>query len=233
MEYNEHVGITFEECCKKYEYLINDVVNKNKFRVKNCSSINFEDVRQIAIVGLVKAYETYSKKHKKKFKYYAYDRMRWEILDTLKASRSTVSFPQSFCIIWSIASKRGVTSMKQIDTVIKHKPANISESQVKRAMEWYGHDSPLSLDKPFENKKNGNGNPCYDTIKGYDNDETVIIVNDFLKFLTTKQRQVVAHLMDEKAQSEIAEIMNISQQQVSRIVKSIREAWIKYEGSGD
>lgn len=235
MEYNEHVGMSFDECCIKYKSIIDKVVSANCRRVVGNGSFSKDDIRQMALEGLMKAYKEFVGTHKTKFKYFIYDRMKWEILNNLKSNGTLVSFPQSFCVIWSIASKRGVTSLSQIDAVMKYKPKKYSKNQVVRAMEWYGYDKVTSLDKQLINngKNEESKNIGYDTISGCEFDESVVIVEDFLSTLTSKQRQVVKLLMDEKTQKEISLILGISQTQVSRIEKSLKEAYIKYSGVDD
>lgn len=231
MKFNESVGMTFDECYKKYKGVISQVARKNMYRVKSIGAFNYEDIYQIAMIGFIKAYAEFNDSYKTKFKPYAYDMMKWEILNTLKSKRTLVSFPQSFFVIWSIASKKGISS-RSTDKMMKYKPAHISEQQLKRAMEWYGNENPSSLDKQVESDK-GNDNSYYDTIVGSYNDESVVIVNEFIDTLTTKQKQVVKYLLEGRKQTEIAKLMGISQPQVCRIVKSLQNAWINMYGSDE
>ena len=229
MDINPHIGMTFEECYKKHKKVIELLVKKNKFRVNGIGSIDKDDMYQIAIVGFIKAYQKYNKGN---FIQFARQMMKWEILNTLKEKRTTVTFPQSFGTIWSIASKRGL-SIHNIDKLLKLKPATYSDAQVIRAMEWYGYETAISLDKALTSNNNDKDNDKtgYDVIEGNKADDSKVVVTDFITNLTIKQKQVVRYLLDGKTQSEIAKLMDISQPQVCRIIKSLQTTWNKYEGN--
>lgn len=232
MEFNPHVGITFEECCKKYERIIKKIVNKQCKGIKNIYSIDKDDIKQIALIGFLQAYKEYNTSYNTKFSCYAYDMVRWHILKTLRTKRDIISFPQSFGVVWSIASKHHYT-IRNLDEILKRKPKNISDKQVKRAMEWYGCNIPISLDGEITySNKPENDKLLYEIIKGSDNDITSAVVNDFLDTLTTKQEMVVRYLLEGKTQKEIAKLLDVTQPQVCRIIKSIQKAWNTYEGRG-
>lgn len=233
MKTNPHVGMTFEECYTKYKRIIKLIAKKNIRRINGVGAIGKEDIEQIAVIGFIKAYQKFDKTNSTQFGQFAKQMMKWEILNTLRDTRTTISFPQSFGVIWSIASKRGLT-IHNLPEIIKLKPKKYSDAQVKRAMEWYGNEVPMSLDKSVSNNTNDNTNDKngYDIIKGTENDESKTIVIEFLTKLTTKQKQVAKYLMDGKTQSEIAKLMDISQPQVCRIIKSLQKSWNIYEGCG-
>lgn len=234
MEFNQHVGMTFEECYKKHRKLIIKLVNKYSGVIKNIHAISKDDIYQVASIGLMEAYKEFDKKYNIKFSTFAYNKIRWHLLTTSRTSSRTISFPQSFGSIWSVAAKYNY-SVKDIDKIKKHVPKSISEKRVISAMEWYKNDTPISLDvmNTIENSSEEN-KTMYEVIKGSESDETVVIVNEFLSELTEKQRKVVILLMNDMNQTEIAKELDISQSQVSRIIKSIQNAWIKeYEGDDE
>lgn len=233
MKINPHVGMTFEECYERYKRIIELIAKKNSHRINSVGAIGKEDIKQIAIIGFIKAYQKFDKTNSSHFNQFAKQMMKWEILNTLRDTRTTISFPQSFGVMWSIASKRGLT-IHNLPELLKLKPSKYSDAQVKRAMEWYGNEVPMSLDKPISDNTSGNANDKngYDIIKGNENDESEAVVMEFFTKLTIKQKQVVRYLLDGKTQSEIAKLMDISQPQVSRIIKSLQKSWNIYEGRG-
>lgn len=233
MDINPHIGITFEECYKKHKKVIHKVVSKQLKGISNIYSMDKEDLTQIALIGFLEAYKNYDSKFNSKFNSYAYDIMRWTILKTLRTKRDIISFPQSFNVVWSIASKYHYT-IHNLNEILKRKPSNLSDAQIKRAMEWYGNNIPISLDGEitFANKPE-NDKLLYEIVKGSDNDKSQVVVSDFLNSLTTKQEMVVSYLLNGMTQKEIAKKLNVTQPQICRVIKSIQIAWKKYEGCGD
>lgn len=231
MDINPHIGITFEECYKKHKRVIEMLVKKHKYRVSGIGAMDKDDIEQIAILGFIKAYQKYDKGN---FVQFARQMMKWEILNTLRTKRTTVTFPQSFGVVWSIASKRGL-NIHNLDKILKLKPHKYSDNQVIRAMEWYGYETAISLDKTLTSNNNDkeNDKTGYDVVEGKQSDNSRIVVTDFITSLTIKQKQVVRYLIDGKSQTEIAKLMDISQSQVCRIIKSLQTTWNKYEGCGD
>ena len=230
MKTNPHVGMTFEECYKKHKKIIHKVVSKQLRGISNIYSMDKEDLMQIALLGFMKAYEEYDSKFNSKFNSYAYDVMRWTILKTLRTKRDIISFPQSFNVVWSIASRHHYT-IHNLEEILKHKPSNLSEAQIKRAMEWYGNNIPISLDGEIAySNKPENDKLLYEIVKGSENDISQAVVDEFLTTLTTKQEMVVIYLLEGMTQTEIAKKLDITQPQVCRIIKSIQKAWKKYEG---
>lgn len=233
MDINPHIGMTFEECYKKHKKVIHKVVSKQLKGISNIYSMDKEDLTQIALIGFLEAYKNYDSKFNSKFNSYAYDIMRWTILKTLRTKRDIISFPQSFNVVWSIASKYHYT-IHNLNEIIKRKPSNLSDAQIKRAMEWYGNNIPISLDGEitFANKPE-NDKLLYEIVKGSDSDKSQVVVSEFLNSLTTKQEMVVSYLLDGMTQKEIAKKLNVTQPQICRVIKSIQIAWKKYEGRGD
>lgn len=234
MEFNTHVGITFEECYEKHKKLILKLVGKYSGSIKSIYAVNKEDMHQVAMIGLMEAYEKFNSEFNIKFSTYAHNKIRWHLLTATRSNTRTISFPQAFGSIWSIASKYNY-SIKDIDKIKKHVPKSISKERVVNAMEWYKNDTPISLDSMTTLENNSEEDKTYyETISGSENDETVAVVNEFLSTLTAKQRRVVILLMEDKTQSEIANELGVSQSQVSRIIKSVQKAWLnEYEGDDE
>lgn len=233
MEFNQHVGMTFEECYKKHRKLIIKLVNKYSGTIKNIHAVSKDDIYQVASIGLMEAYKEFNKNYNIKFSTFAHNKIRWHLLTASRTSSRTISFPQIFGSVWSVASKYNY-SIKDIDKIKKHVPKSISKKRVVNAMEWYKNDIPISLDgmNTLENSSEED-KTMYEVVQGSESDETVVIVNEFLFKLTEKQRKVVIMLMDDMTQSDIAKKLDVSQSQVSRIIKSIQKAWLKEYGSDD
>lgn len=234
MEFNQHVGISFEECCKKHKKLILKLVNKYSGSIRSIYAVNKEDMHQVAMIALLEAYKEFDSNFNIKFSTFAHNKIRWHLLTANRTNTRTISFPQAFGTIWSVASKHGY-SRKDIDKIKERVPKSISKERVINAMEWYKNDTPISLDSMTTLENNSEEDKTiYEVVSGSENDETVVIVNEFLSTLTEKQRQVVVLLMDDMTQSEIAKELGISQSQVSRIIKSVQKAWLnEYEGDDE
>lgn len=212
--------LTRDELFTKHKKLIYKVAHKHRNCVKGLPTYSYEDICQMASVGFLEACNSFDKDKGVPFVAYASKMMHWHINNALRNKKSVVKYPYYFEEIWKLASIRHC-SYKEEDMKKLACESSYTYTQIKKAMRWYQSNSPLYLDGELED-----GTNLYDMVSGEEFDETTAIVDEYLSSLTTKQKQVVDLLMEGKNQTEIGKELGISQQQVSRIVKSVQKVWL-------
>ena len=225
--FNKHVGMSVEDCYMEYREIIHQIARKSRGALKDVYAMDIEDLYQIATIGFLNAYNEYKSIHNSSFATYAHNRIKWELYNTLK-KRYSVHFPSTFVVIWNLVAKYRIGE-HNLHEMEKHKPKNVSFSTVKVAMSWAGRTTPSSLDTPVSTETQGDKEQAlYDIVTGSNADETTAIVLDFLSKLTEKQATIVALLLEDKKQAEIARVVDLNQSQVSRIIKTIQKQWLTY-----
>ena len=175
-------------------------------------------------MGFVEACNSYDKNKGVPFVAYASTMMNWQISNSLRNRKAMVKFPYYFEDVWKVASKNYFGYNKE-DMEKLVSMTTYTYEQVENAMRWYYYNSPAYLDSEQED-----GSNLYEMVLGDTFDDTTANVSEYLSSLTDKQKSVVTLLMDGKTQTEIATELGVSQQHVSRIVKSLQKAWLdKYE----
>lgn len=213
-----------EKLLREHDKLIHKTARKYVGAIKNLPTYSYEDIYQTAIVGFLEACNTFDNTKGVPFTAYISSAMCWYISKNLRNKR-TVKYPQYFEEIWKLATKYHSTNAKKLSKI----SGIYTYSQVERAMKWYNYNGIAYLDSNLEEEST-----LYDTVVGSDSDESGAVVCEYLSSLTTKQKQVVEYLMKDMTQSEIAKEIGVSQQQVSRIIKSLQNVWTKmYEGCDD
>ena len=213
-----------EELFFKHKPLIEKVANKHRGKIKGLPTYYYEDIFQMASIGFIEACNSYDKEKGIPFQAYASKMMHWRINNTLRNKKSMMKFPYYFEEVWNLATKHHITynvdEMEKLASL-----SNYTYEQVEKAMRWYLYNTPAYLDYNVED-----GADMHEKVAGTEFDETGAVVAEYLSSLTAKQKQVVTLLMDGHTQSEIGRKLGVSQQHVSRIVKSLQKAWLdKYE----
>ena len=228
VEYNRSVGVSIEDCYITHKDLIYRIANQNTGVLKNTTAMSYEDLLQIAIIGFIQAYKDFDARYNTKFSTYAHDIIRWELTEALR-KRYIIHFPDSFCRVWTTASKYNLTK-NNMDELMKRKPQNMSKESLASAIAWMEFNVPTSLDSTVTTATSSEDKEkeLYEKVIGGFMDETVVIVNDFLLTLSEKELAVTELLLAGKKQPEIAKELGISQPQTSRIIKNIRKLWTEY-----
>lgn len=209
-----------EALFKKYNKLVHKASNKYRRSIKGVPTYSYEDIYQMASIGFLEACNQYDNSKGIPFQVYANKRMHWYINNSLRNKRKMVKYPFYYEEVWKLASKYHLyhddDDMRKLAEISKY-----TYKQVNNAMKCYDDNSITYLDKELED-----GTTLYDMISGATFDESTAVVDEYLESLTDKQRQVVNLLLEGKNQVEIGKELGISQQHVSRIVKSLQKAWL-------
>ncbi|MGN0973567.1 MAG: sigma-70 family RNA polymerase sigma factor [Bacilli bacterium] len=205
-----------EELIKDEEKLIYSIIKKYS------NYYDKDDLYQVAIIGLDKAYKSYKREENTKFSTYAYNWIRWEILDYIRKDRSIK------------ISKDVISLNKKIDLVkekmtqkLQREPTTLELSlmldideekiiEVKRQVELV-----KSLDYCLNEEEDMN---LYDYIKSeeksYDADiqDLRISINELDE---DEQKLIKSRYYNDMTQQETSEILGMSQVQVYRKEKKI------------
>jgi len=194
--------------------------------------VDFDDLYQIGCIGLIKAIINYKYEYGVRFSTYAVPMIMGEIKRFLrddgfiKVSRS----------VKEIAIK--AMHIKEALKIETGKEPTINE--IAEKMDACSEDivfaldavrAHVSIDEPIENEK-GSTRTLLDSVCEKQNESDVVIdtilLKDILQSLDAKERQlIILRYFKDKTQSEVADLMGVSQVQVSRleakILKKIRD----------
>lgn len=201
--------------------LIND--NKNliyKIAGKYSYHYDMEDLYQVGVIGLIKAYKNYNFNSNAKFSTYAYSYILGEILEFIKNDRNIK--------VNSNDIKLYKAYQKAVE-FLTHKNSRVpSFSEVCRFLEvpeeivynsLISSEFTISLDNEINEVKN------YYEILGEDNSEKlndlICLKNEIEKLKTIEKEIINYRYYKDYTQNETADILGISQVQVSRYEKNI------------
>ncbi len=192
------------------------------------NGVDPEELNSIAIVGMIKAYDRYDPTkfdgQVTRFSTYAVPNIEGELRrslrDTHYANGIKISRPIKDLVHKLVRAEREYKTADEIleDFDVKRE---IAEDALRVLM---GGGTAVSIDKPLGDDGDGTKDRTIaDTLAVYD-DESSLYINEFLTFLTEKERTVIDCLfVKDLSQTETGRIVGVSQVQVSRIVTKIRE----------
>ncbi len=216
----------------------NTLINQNSPLVKSIvkrymgKGVEYDDLYQLGCLGFLKAINNFDESFCVKFSTYAVPMIAGEIKrflrddGSIKVSRATKS---TYYQIQKFIDKqknegKDTPTIEQIS-----KELNIDSQEVVFALE--AARMPLSLYEQFD-KDSTNSQSLIDKVTAEDNLEQTlnkIILKDILLSLNEKDRKIIIlRYFRDKTQSEIAQLLNVSQVQVSRLENKILEK-IKYK----
>ena len=183
---------------------------------------DMKELHQIASMGLTKAYHKFDPDSGFKFSTLFGHWMDGYIRRYLREQSNIVHFPRS-------AIETGYAMVRE---QIEDKPnSEIAEIlEVKEKIVERARDFLIKPQSTETEIYNDGTNPITlgETIPAND-DLSHMFVEDFLKQLPDNLRTVTEGLLQEKTQHQIAEKLGVSQVQVSRLLKKVRELYIQYK----
>jgi RNA polymerase sporulation-specific sigma factor len=207
MDKNELVNIVLNN-----EKLIYSIVNKIKgYYDKN-------DLYQVGVIGLIKAYRNYNDSYNTKFSTYAFSYILGEIKKYIREDRGIKISRDLFKLSNKIDQAREVLAQR-----LMHEPTlkelslflEIDEQQISEALGI--HEYIQSLDVPLN--EDGKELTLYDNIQQEERIEMIDKINldDGISNLSLEdQKLIYMRYLDDKTQQEIADTLGLTQVQVSR-----------------
>lgn len=184
--------------------------------------IEYDDIYQVASMGVMYAVERFDPSRGVKFATFATPTVMGEIRNYFRDKGNFIRIPRRLYEMFYKAEqiKRGSSgvSNEEIARIL-----NISDEDLKK-LDAIGDPSFM---KSLEYEAYANGALSLSDVLGVEDDRFLMLENrDFLKScmekLEKKERDFIKYrYYDEKSQSEIADIMGVSQMQVSRIEKNV------------
>ena len=189
------------------------------------SSENLDDLFQIGCIGLIKAIDNFNTSMMVKFSTYAVPMIQGEVRRYLRDSGSIrVSRSLKDTAYKAIYAREYMTRQNAIEPTINEvaKEIGISSEDIIYALDAI--QSPVSLYEPVYTD---GGDTLYvmDQVSDRKNKEEnwveTLALKDAMKKLTTREKEIIGlRFFEGKTQMEVADMINISQAQVSRLEKN-------------
>lgn len=187
----------------------------------------FEDLVQVASVGLIKAVQRYDDRRGVSFSTYAVPTITGELKRHFRDNAWAVHVPRGLreravqvnSGVKSLSEKNGGTpSTPELAAHLK-----LDEQEVLDAQAAYTAYDAVSLDAPRsqdDREQQVRSDAVGSTDDGYELTEDRIAVNDALQTLPPQERRVLhMRFVEDRTQSDIASRIGVSQMQVSRILR--------------
>lgn len=192
-------------------------------RYKN-KGVDYDDLYQLGCVGFLKAINNFNINYEVKFSTYAVPMIAGEIKrflrddGSIKVSRSIKGM---YYQMQKYIEKRKTEDNEIPTTEELSKVFNIEETEIFFIME--SSHMPVSLYE--EVNKDGGGQTLIEKVGDFEDNEKLInkiVIKELLKNLDSKDRKIILlRYFKDKTQSEVAEILKVSQVQVSRLENKI------------
>ena len=209
-----------EELFQKYGNLLRSFANKYR-----SNSLSYEDAYQVAALGLLKALERFDPQRGNAFTTFAYPTIAGELMKHYRDHVEVVRIPRKVrdlrrVILMAQDNFRQQRRREPTIREIAHE-LEIPEEEVIEALATASNTYTLSLDMPIKSEKSKDGLLSfigYDDA-GFENLETRMVLEEMIEVLPNRLRQIIEMRLEALTQREIAEIMGISQMEVSRMQK--------------
>lgn len=211
----------------------NTLVNENMPLIKSVikiyknKGVEYDDLFQLGSLGFVKAINNFNESFGVKFSTYAVPMIAGEVKRFLRDDGSIkVSRALKTLNIQITKYIQKYRETNEDDPTIEHlaKVFSVDEQEIVFAMD--SRKSLLSLDDK-QDEANPNSRTILESIEDQNHTDNLIdglVLKDLIKDLPFKDKQLIAlRYFQDKTQSEIAQILNVSQVQVSRLENKIIE----------
>lgn len=207
--------------------LVGMVVKRYTKAVDRCSHIDLEDLVNVGAIGLIKACDRFDAGRGVKFSTFAVPYIWGTINQFMRDNADTIYFTRQV--------KLDYYKIVEFD-LINEKPEEISKQldmpicRVKEALEYYKNQNIKSLDEVILDNNGRNPVTVADTIGTEIDMDSNIEVERFLNSLDEKTRKVVNLRLQDLTQREIAQIVGLSQVEISRTLGRAKK---KFENSNE
>lgn len=188
--------------------------------------ISAEDLEQVAYVALVRAVHRFQVDQSEDFLTYAVPTIRGEIKRWFRDHGWMVRPPRHLQELQASIQQIRAEAAEDLDDAALAERIGCTETEVREALAARGCFAPSSLDAPVGD---GDGGLVLgDTLASPDGHieatETRFMLEQALRTLSPRERRIVRlRYVEELSQAEIGEVIGVTQTQVSRILKHIRD----------
>lgn len=207
------------EFIMKYEKLVCKIASKY-----SCYS-NFEDLKQVGMIGLLKAVDKYVPNPQTKFSTYATFWIRGEILEYLRNDKNIKPSKEILAL-----SKKVEICRERLKDKFHREPsvseiATILEEDEKNVLDAiYAKEFVLSTDYIINQDEEGKDTSLYDTIPYYEMgyDEDILALHFELDKLSEEEKKIIdLRYYQDMTQSEVSRVLGTNQVNVSRCESKI------------
>ena len=215
-----------------------DIINENKGLIysiikKYVGYYEFDDLYQVSIIGIIKAFNNYDASNGVKFTTYAYKYILSEVINYVNNSKLIKTSREYNQIYKKILEARTILTQKLMKEPTTYELASFLELDEKIINNvLLTKDTITSLDAAIV--EDGNTLTLLDniSIKDTHNNLDTILLNDTIATLDKNEQQLInLRYFKDKTQSETAKYLNINQVQVSRneakILKKLKKTIYK------
>ncbi|MBE7022567.1 MAG: sigma-70 family RNA polymerase sigma factor [Ruminococcaceae bacterium] len=199
--------------------------------------LELDDIYQSACIGLMHAAKRFDTSRGVAFSTYATATVLGEIKRLFRDKKNCIRVPRHLYEIFSRANKIRNGQLVENGTLPDRdelaKQLGVSTKQLSQALYWGENRDACSLDQPI-----ADGDALLADCIGIEDDEFLMIENkdfidSFMRLLPEREQNFVRYrFYEEMTQSKIAELMNTSQTNISRMEKKVLDALrIFYEKS--
>lgn len=203
----------------------NSPLIKSVIKIYRNKGIEYDDLYQLGCLGFIKAINNFKECYDVKFSTYAVPMIAGEVKrflrddGSIKVSRALKSLNIQ---INKYIQKYRETHTEDPSITELSKYFNVDEQEIVYAMD--SRKSLLSLDDK-QDESNPNSRTIIESVEDIDQTENMIdnlVLKDLLKELPSKDKKLVMlRFFQDKTQAETANILNVSQVQVSRLENKI------------
>jgi len=191
--------------------------------------LELDDIYQSACIGLMHAAQRFDTNRGVAFSTYATATVLGEIKKLFRDKKSCIRVPRQVYEIFSKANSLRNSQLVKDGTMPSlqelSEALHVSVEQISHALYWGDTQETYSLDQPI-----ADGDALLADCIGMEDDEFLMIENkdfidSFMQQLSEKEQDFVKYrFYDELTQSKIAQLMNTSQMNISRMEKRVLDS---------
>lgn len=197
-----------------YENLVLSYANKFRYYY------DIEDLKQVGMVGLMKAIENYKTGSNTKFTTYAYLWIKGEILKYIREDKNIKINRDMIKLSKVIEDVKNTLRHKLLREPTLEEISLFSEIDISVIQEVeMSKEFVLSLDYIVNNDEDGKDLNLYDTVSYYENgyNSEILDLKNALNQLNPDEQQLIKYrYFDDMTQSEASKLMGVTQVKVSR-----------------
>ncbi len=190
----------------------------------NSSGVEFEDIYQVACMGVVLAVERFDPDRGVQFATFATPTILGEIRRFMRDKANCIKIPRRlyevFCRAESVKKQSENLSMDELAKILDMPRETVEEAY---------HVGDAAFIKSLEDEAYTDGGLSISNMLGFDDDGFTVVENhDFMEYCMSKMTEREAELFherfyEEKTQRELADKWGVSQMYVSRMEKKVVE----------
>lgn len=215
-----------------------DIIKDNKKLI--CSIINkytryyeFDDLYQVSVIGIIKAYNNYNKQHNTKFSTYAYKYILSEVINYVNSSKIIKTSREYNKLYKKILEAKNILTQKLMKEPSNYELSSFLELDIKTLENVLKlKENVKSLDDAIN--EDGKTLTLLDSLslEGSSINLDHILVDQLLETLTNEELELInLRYFQDKTQSETAKYLKTNQVQVSRnetkILKKLKKSVCK------